>query len=221
MTIKKINTQSAVVTFLIIGIVLFFYFGYDLSEVQAIVILTTGVLAYLYKRTIVGFLNPPHWLFNIRIVLYFALYGLFAGVYFLLSDQFSELNINSEAMKMGGIMVLMTVFINSTNRIVFNRLHGTRRFMSLEREVASGLATWILPGNKRHKGHLLLTGKKLSFTSSKSIIKEFEIENDIREVSIVKSRILHIPYAFKVNDYEGIIALEFPKYWVEKIKQTL
>ncbi|WP_143524975.1 hypothetical protein [Labilibacter marinus] len=201
-----------------IGLVTLFRYAYGMSNTQIIVLISIGVFAYLIKKIIVAYLNPPQWLFKQRYFFNLVILGLIGGVSFCISDAFFDLQVNTEIYKMGIIAFLIMIF---RNRVDFKQLYKHRGFLSLEREVASGAATWISADNKKYKGRLVLTNKRLSFVSLNDLIMEFEIGSNNKSVTISKSKILKIPDGIRINDHDGILYLEYPKYWVTTIKMLV
>lgn len=205
--------------FLFIGLsaILKFYFKTPNTGILFLAVLS--VIGGLVKILVVGFINPPSWLYRIRFSVLGVFYGIFIGFMlfgmeaieentFILGDLLKFILIGSI---IGGVFNNSMIFSQS------GKLKRRKGLFQLERQLVKDSALLIKQNGEKINGKLILTNDHLVFLGNGN--DEKVLEKEVHEINpnINKIKFLGIPDGFRIENGEILLSVHFPNYWLKRI----
>ena len=202
---------------LLIGLSAILKFYFETPNIGILFLLGLCLIAGLTRIFVFGFINPPSWLYQIRLSVLGIFYGIFIGIMLFGLEAIEENSfIVQDLLKFILIgAVIGGVFNNSIMFGQSKKLKRQKGLFLLERQLVKDFAQLIKQNGEKIKGKLVLTNDHLIFLGNRD--DEKILEKDIRDISPSISKIFGIPDGFKIENDEILLKVPFPYYWLKRI----
>ena len=205
--------------FLVVGLSAILKFYFDTPNIGILFLVGLSLIAGLTKILVFGFLNPPSWLYRIRLTILGIFYGIFIGI-MLFGMEAIEQNtfIIQNLLKFMLIgSVIGGVFNNSMMFSKSQKLKRRKGLFLLERQLVKDFALLIKQNGEKIKGKLVLTNDHLIFLGNRN--DEKVLEKEVHEIipRISKVKFLGIPDGFILENDGTLLKVPFPYYWMKRI----
>lgn len=205
--------------FLVVGLSAILKFYFDTPNIGILFLVGLSLIAGLTKILVFGFLNPPSWLYRIRLTILGIFYGIFIGIMlygmeaidknsFIIQDLLKFILIGA---------VIGGVFNNSMMFSQSQKLKRRKGLFLLERQLVKDFALLIKQNGEKIKGKLVLTNDHLIFLGNRN--DEKVLEKEVHEIipRISKVKFLGIPDGFILENDGTLLKVPFPYYWMKRI----
>ncbi|MBV2194979.1 MAG: hypothetical protein KUL78_00545 [Flavobacterium sp.] len=205
--------------FLVVGLSAILKFYFDTPNIGILFLVGLSLIAGLTKILVFAFLNPPSWLYRIRLTILGIFYGIFIGIMlygmeaidknsFIIQDLLKFILIGA---------VIGGVFNNSMMFSQSQKLKRRKGLFLLERQLVKDFALLIKQNGEKIKGKLVLTNDHLIFLGNRN--DEKVLEKEVHEIipRISKVKFLGIPDGFILENDGTLLKVPFPYYWMKRI----
>ena len=205
--------------FLVVGLSAILKFYFDTPNIGILFLVKLSLITELTKILVFGFLNPPSWLYRIRLTILGIFYGIFIGIMlygmeaidknsFIIQDLLKFILIGA---------VIGGVFNNSMMFSQSQKLKRRKGLFLLERQLVKDFALLIKQNGEKIKGKLVLTNDHLIFLGNRN--DEKVLEKEVHEIipRISKVKFLGIPDGFILENDGTLLKVPFPYYWMKRI----
>lgn len=212
--------KNLIIAIFIVGIMLILKFYLKTSDPVILFLVIWIVAALLIRTLIVGYLNPPYWLYRTKYSFIGLIFGILTAIMLFGTEAIeNEIFIANELLRyilFGAVLgaVLNGPVFNHSTRL--NRRKGT---FLLEKQLVKDYAQIITEEGQRINGKLFLTDKSLLFLDGRN--EEKIVVQDIAEVEtqISKMKYCQIPNGFKIENGKFRFKVQFPNYWIKRIRK--
>jgi len=207
--------------FLIIGLSAIIKFYFKTPNVGILFLLVLGAISGLTIVLVRGFINPPSWLYRIRVNVRGVVYGIFTGI-MLFGMEAIEKNTLIIGHLLPYILIGSVVGLLFNNSILLSLSQKLKRRKGLSlpaRQLVKDSALLIKQNGEKIKGKLVLTTDRLIFLGNR---KEQKIlEREVREIhpNISKTKFLRIPDGFRIENDDTLLKVPFSYYWLKRINE--
>lgn len=207
---------------LIIGLSAIIKFYFRTPDIGILFLLVLSAISGLTTVLVRGFINPPSWLYRIRVNIVGIFYGIFTGI-MLFGMEAIEKNTLIIGHLLPYILICSVVGLLFNNSILLSLSEKLKRRKGLSlpaKQLVKDSALLIKQNGEKIKGKLVLTNDHLIFLGNRK--EEKILEREVREIhpSISKTKFLRIPDGFRLGNDDTLLKVPFPYYWLKSINKS-
>jgi hypothetical protein len=211
--------------FLIIGLSAIIKFYFNAPNIAILFLVVFGAVSGLTTLLLRGFINPPSWLYRIRITVQGVFYGISIGVLLFGKDAIEKNTFNVRDLLVdiviGSVvgLVLYLVLYYSETFIRSQKLKRRKGASLPTKQLVKDSALLIKQNGEKIKGKLVLSNDHLIFLGNGKEEKNLEKEVCQINPNISKTKFLGIPDGFRLENDDILLKVSFPYYWLKKINK--